>query len=716
MSILTKLSIRTRTFILVALSILIALLLGMTAFYGLQHFQIATNELEEAHTVKESAIAIEAGVQSYQLSSNGVYLDKAQAEWALKEVKKESDRMREALKRLDASSGDPTIRERITNTQKHLAAFEKDMKKLTKKYRALIKFARGLATKTDIANRQLLKLIRFNQMLVAENFNKVNFNKFGSAYHLYKLFAQMDAEGKQYMLDRDEKHLKKFHKIYKKLFKNLRRKREGATLKEEKKIYEEVYRAVEYYGMAIDRWILLYKMINDKYMPNTLQDLSDIAKEATAVAKLETHNMAATKSRVETLLLVIGLVVVLLAAIVGLLIANSITRAVTALRDDIEKIIETKDFGREIRILSSDIIGEVARYANELIQLVNQLFEASELAQREAQAKAKEAEEMLRKNRLSIRLTSILTKAQNENTTIIQHSIEQNVETINEINAINDKTQNVIGTIKEGTDRLIHKLEAMAQMSEESSGHINELEGHIEDITGVIELIKEISEQTNLLALNAAIEAARAGEHGRGFAVVADEVRKLAERTQKATSEVEANINVLRQSSSIVLETGKQIADKTHETAGQLEHFKEDLDRLIDNVGIIREQNQYIAHTLYANLLKLDHMAFKTNGYASVLEGRVQEFVDEHGCRLGKWYEEGEGRRNFADTPSYSLLAEPHAIVHRAVKQAVTCIREGNCEERVEEIVRDFETAEEASIRLFKILDEMIEESKEKTV
>ena len=714
MSLLSKLSIQTRTFILVALSIVTALLLGATAFYGLQRFQVATGELEDAHVVKESAIAIQAGVQSYQLSSNGVYLDKARADRALAEVDGQVKKMREALKRLEASSENPTVLKHVADTQNHLKAFEKDMKKLTKKYGALIKFARGLATKTDIANKELLKLIRFNQMLVAEEFNKVNFNKFGSAYHLYKLFAQMDAEGKQYMLDRDEKHLKKFQKIYKKLFKNLRRKRDGATLEEEKKIYEEVYRAVEYYGMAIDRWILLYKMINDKYMPKTLQDLSDIAREATAVAKLETENMAAAKSRVETLLLAIGLAVVLLAAIVGLLIANSITRAVTGLRDDIAKIIETKDFGREIRVLSSDIIGEVARYANELIQLVNELFEASESAQREAQAKAKEAEEMLRKNQLSIRLTSLLTKAQNENTSIIQHSIEQNVETINRINAVNDETQNVIGTIKEGTDRLIHELETMAQMSEESSGHINELDGHIEDITGVIELIKEISEQTNLLALNAAIEAARAGEHGRGFAVVADEVRKLAERTQKATSEVEANINVLRQSSAIVLETGKQIADKTHETAGQLEHFKEDLDRLIGNVGVIREQNQYIAHTLYANLLKLDHMAFKINGYASVVENRSREFVDEHSCRLGKWYEEGEGKRLFADAPSYPLLAEPHAVVHHAVKQAVTCTKEGNCEERVEEIVRDFEAAEEASIRLFKILDDLIEESRKK--
>ncbi|WP_353662993.1 methyl-accepting chemotaxis protein [Hydrogenimonas sp. SS33] len=714
MALLSRLSIRTRTFILVGLSILIALLLGITAYFGLHRIDVAQKELKEAVSIKESAIHIQSGVQAYQLSSNGVFMDKSRSEAALKKIKSQSERMKEVLTTLKSSSSEPVVQKHIANTAAYLHTFKKDMKKLTKKYKALIKFADGLTEKTAIANKQLLKLIRFNQMLVAEEFNKVNFNKFGSAYHLYKLFAMMDAEGKQYMLDRDGKHLKKFKKIYRKLFKNLKRKRDGATLDEEKKIYEEVYRAVEYYGMAIDRWILLYRMINEKYTPQTLQDLASIEKEAQKVASLETEHMDATKSRIENTILLIGILLVVLASIIGFLIANSITRAVTALRDDIAKIIETKDFSHSVRILSSDIIGEVARYTNEMIRLVNRLFEASESAKREADAKAKEAEEMLRKNQLSIRLTSILTKAQNENTTIIQHSIEKNVETINEINEVNDETHNVIGKIKTGTDRLIRELETMAQMSENSSNHINELDGHIEDITGVIELIKEISEQTNLLALNAAIEAARAGEHGRGFAVVADEVRKLAERTQKATSEVEANINVLRQSSSIVLETGRKIADKTHETTRQLEDFKHDLDHLIDNVGIIRKQNHYIAYALYANLLKLDHMAFKINGYASVLEGRSQEFVDEHSCRLGKWYEKGEGKRLFGTMPSYPQLAKPHQIVHHAVKQAVECTKNGTCEERVQEIVEDFEAAEKASITLFDILDRLIEEAKEK--
>ncbi|WP_407920480.1 methyl-accepting chemotaxis protein [Helicobacter labacensis] len=97
-----------------------------------------------------------------------------------------------------------------------------------------------------------------------------------------------------------------------------------------------------------------------------------------------------------------------------------------------------------------------------------------------------------------------------------------------------------------------------------------------QDIKHIVQIIKDIADQTNLLALNAAIEAARAGEHGRGFAVVADEVRKLAERTQKSLGEIESNINVLAQSISDTTQSIKTQAQYVEGINSALEAFKAD--------------------------------------------------------------------------------------------------------------------------------------------
>nr|WP_163498941.1 methyl-accepting chemotaxis protein [Helicobacter suis] len=160
---------------------------------------------------------------------------------------------------------------------------------------------------------------------------------------------------------------------------------------------------------------------------------------------------------------------------------------------------------------------------------------------------------------------------------------------------------NLTSSANQQNKNLLHTSKSIEAITESIASISQKSEGMIaqgQDIRNIVEIIKDIADQTNLLALNAAIEAARAGEHGRGFAVVADEVRKLAERTQKSLGEIEANINVLLQSIADASESIKMQSQSVEEINASLETFKQDT-----------QNNLNIAHTSLEVGNNIDHIS-----------------------------------------------------------------------------------------------------------
>ena len=239
-------------------------------------------------------------------------------------------------------------------------------------------------------------------------------------------------------------------------------------------------------------------------------------------------------------------------------------------------------------------------------------------------------------------------------------------------------------TVSEGNRAAVMQisrtLDVLSSDTLQSSNNVQNLTQRAAEIGSIVKLIKEIADQTNLLALNAAIEAARAGEQGRGFAVVADEVRKLAERTAKATSEISSIVTAIQGETELAKEQMQGMAEKSQVFSQEVGGVMESMKHLLDLSHKMEGTISAAALRSFVEVAKIDHILYKFEiykVYMGVSDRTADSFSSHTNCRLGKWYFDGEGKQ-FAKLDGYSAIATPHEAVHHNGKDAVIAFRSGD--------------------------------------
>ncbi len=385
------------------------------------------------------------------------------------------------------------------------------------------------------------------------------------------------------------------------------------TAEEERKLIEAIGKELEGLNPLFDELDAAYDKENKDAVSALLKDkwpkvhkslvkpLGDLIPARLAGMNKTFESSQAEGRRLSVLTIGTNIVGVVVLALIMLPLIRSLTRAINEMRAALTRVSEG-ELNVQLDTRRGDELGDMARSLDATLGSQRDIISG---VQRAAGTLAAGAE------RLTRELAEVVERgrARGEFMTRAAEGVEHTTTAAKEMAASSSKvaaasseSRSIAGSGNAGMEVAISAIRRVETAVESSTGVMTDLSEATERIQAIAQVIREIAEQTNLLALNAAIEAARAGEQGRGFAVVADEVRKLAERTSASTSDITSTVDAIREKTATAVQAMRTVRHEVTESARHSDETRQTLDAIVDSAERVSDLASGIAAATQSQL------------------------------------------------------------------------------------------------------------------